>query len=110
MGKWLAEFQENTPEMPIPSTDSTDTSHDLSVLSVPDQAVLEEKAIDPELMGALTREDRWDPELSSQGYVWCLDCKYWDSQICSHIDNPFRKQCAQAPRKCHWYEGETVSA
>jgi len=54
MGKWLAEYQENTLEMPIPCTDSTDTSHDLSVLSVPDQGVLKEKTIDPELMARVS--------------------------------------------------------
>ena len=47
MGRWLAEFQENTSEMPIPSTDKTDTSHDLSVLSVRDRGVLEEKPQNP---------------------------------------------------------------
>ena len=54
MGKWLAEYQENTLEIPIQSTDSTDTSHDLSVLSVPDQGVLKEKAIDPKLMARVS--------------------------------------------------------
>ena len=54
MGKWLAEYQENTLEMPIPSTDSTDTSHDLSVLSVPDQGVLEENTQNPELMACVS--------------------------------------------------------
>jgi hypothetical protein len=46
MGKWLAEFQENTT---IPSTDSTDTSHDLSVLSVCDQGDFKGKTQSPEL-------------------------------------------------------------
>jgi len=31
MGKWLAEYQENTLEMPIQSTDSTVRSCDVSV-------------------------------------------------------------------------------
>jgi len=42
MGRWLAEFQENTLETGIQTTDTTDTSHDLSVLSVPNQGVLTE--------------------------------------------------------------------
>ena len=54
MGKWLAEYQENTLEMPIQSTDSTVRSCDVSVLSVPDQCVLKEKAIDPELMARVS--------------------------------------------------------
>ena len=55
MGKWLAEFQENTPETRIPSTDKTDTSCDLSVLSVPHQGVLEEKSIESELMALVSK-------------------------------------------------------
>ncbi|MCH8976285.1 MAG: hypothetical protein IH909_01530 [Proteobacteria bacterium] len=53
MGKWLAEFQENTLETPINSTDNTDRSSktpDLSVLSVPRQGVLEEKSIETEFL------------------------------------------------------------
>jgi len=42
MGKWLAEYQENTLETGTYTTDSTDTSHDLSVLSVPNRGVLTE--------------------------------------------------------------------
>ena len=56
-----------------------------------------------EILAVLTKEDCWNIELAAEGYVWCSDCKYWDSKACSHPDNPFRKQCAQAPRKCHWY-------
>ena len=54
MGKWLAEYQENTLETGIHTTDSTDTSHDLSVLSVHDQGVLNEKTIDPELIARVS--------------------------------------------------------
>ena len=55
MGKWLAEYQENTLETDIHTTDSTDTSHDLSVLSVPYQGVLTgidniAKGVEPELI------------------------------------------------------------
>jgi len=53
----------------------------------------------PEISG----DDRWNPELAAQGYHWCYDCRYFD-QTCTHPDNPFRKQCPQAPRKCQWYE------
>jgi len=45
MGKWLAEFQENTPETHGSLTDKTDRSCDVSVMSVHDQGVLEEKLI-----------------------------------------------------------------
>jgi len=54
MGKWLAEFQENTLETGIQTTDSTDTSCDLSVLSVRDQGVLKEKTQNPELMARVS--------------------------------------------------------
>jgi len=50
--------------------------------------------------------ERWNPELAAQGYVWCLDCKHFDSVNCKHADNPFHtieKQPA-VPRKCQWYE------
>jgi len=50
MGRWLAEYQENTLETGEHTTDSTDTSCDLSVLSVPNQGVLEENTQNPELM------------------------------------------------------------
>jgi len=49
-------------------------------------------------------DERWSPELADEGYVWCYDCKFWDSKSCSHPDNSFRQQCPQAPRKCYWYE------
>jgi len=64
------------------------------------------KAHKTEIITALS-QDRWNPELAAQGYVWCYDCQYWDKQACSHPDNTFRKQCAQAPRKCHWYLNKT---
>ena len=54
MGKWLAEYQENTLETGIHTTDKTDRSCDVSVLSVHDQGVLKGKAIDPELMALVS--------------------------------------------------------
>lgn len=48
--------------------------------------------------------ERWNPELAKEGYVWCLDCQYFNNVNCNHPDNPFRSQGAQAPRKCHWYD------
>jgi len=57
-----------------------------------------------EILEVLNKADRWNPVLAVEGYVWCLDCKYWNSQTCSHPDNPFKSQCARAPRKCQWYE------
>jgi len=50
MGRWLAEFQENTLETGEYTTDSTDRSHDVSVLSVRDQAVLKENTQNTEFM------------------------------------------------------------
>ena len=47
--------------------------------------------------------ERWNPEYATQGYVWCLNCQHLD-KVCTHSDNPFRKQCIQVPRKCQWYE------
>lgn len=57
-----------------------------------------------EILVALTKEYRWNHELVDQGYVWCMDCQYWNNLACKHIDNPYRKQCAHAPRICKWYE------
>lgn len=48
--------------------------------------------------------ERWNPELDAKGYVWCINCTYWNKQACTHPDNPFRKQCAHAPRKCRWFK------
>jgi len=96
MGRWLAEFQENTLETGNLTTDSTDTSYDLSVLSVPNQGVGNEK---------LETEERWNPELTSEGYVWCLECQHFNGANCNHTDNPFHtvSKCPQAPRKCQWF-------
>ena len=98
MGKWLAEFQENTLETGIQTTDKTDRSCDVTVLSVPNQGFL--TGIDNIAMEIV----RWNPELAEQGYVWCMDCQYWNNLACKHIDNPYRKKCAHAPRICKWYE------
>lgn len=59
-----------------------------------------------EILEALTKGDRWDPELAAEGYVWCLDCQYFNSVNCNHTDNPFHTvtKCPQAPSKCQWYE------
>lgn len=59
-----------------------------------------------EILEVLTKEDRWDPELAAKGYVWCIDCKYFNGASCNHTDNPFHTvtKCPQAPRKCQWYE------
>ena len=70
----------------------------------------------PELLEALStlpndgkskhEAERWNPELATQGYVWCLDCKHFDSVNCNHTDNPFHTVEKQplAPRLCQWYE------
>lgn len=64
-----------------------------------------------EILEVLTKEDRWNPELAKEGYVWCLDCQYFNGVNCDHPDNPFRtvSKCPQAPRKCHWYEQTSIS-
>lgn len=48
--------------------------------------------------------ERWNPELTAKGYVWCLDCQHWCGNACTHTDNPFRNQQPLTPRKCRWYE------
>ena len=52
-------------------------------------------------------DERWDPELATEGYVWCLDCQHFNGVNCDHTDNPFHtvNKWPQAPRKCQWYEG-----
>ena len=57
-----------------------------------------------EILATLTKEYRWNPELASKGYVWCLDCQHWGGNACTHTDNPFRNQQPLTPRKCRWYE------
>ena len=69
MGKWLAEYQENTLDTGIHTTDKTDRSHDVSVLSVHDQGVLKEKAIDPELM-ALVSDACKGLEITPDQFIW----------------------------------------
>jgi len=54
MGKWLAEYQENTLETGIQTSAKTDRSHDMALLAVPDQGVLEEKPQNQELMACLS--------------------------------------------------------
>ena len=58
----------------------------------------------------ISGDDRWNPELASEGYVWCLDCKHFDSVNCNHTDNPFHTvtKCPQAPRKCQWFESSIL--
>jgi len=59
-----------------------------------------------EILKVLTREDRWNPELASEGYVWCLDCQHFNNVNCNHPDNPFRTVEKQPPvaRKCQWFQ------
>ena len=94
-------------------------THDISLVAegeqlkidAPEKALTDEflesaKLHKSEILGVLTKEDRWDPELAAKGYVWCIDCKHFNDANCTHTDNPFRTvtKCPQAPRKCHWYE------
>jgi len=49
--------------------------------------------------------ERWNPELASEGYVWCQDCRLFNGFNCNSNDNPFKtveKQPA-VPRKCQWF-------
>ena len=87
MGKWLEAFKDESEKTGVLPTDNIDTMETMSTLSVDKSGVF----------------DRWNPELAAQDYHWCYDCRYFD-QTCTHPDNPFRKQCPQAPRKCQWYE------
>ena len=58
-----------------------------------------------EILTTLSEPKRWNPELASEGYVWCLDCKHFNGVNCNPSENPFRTvtKCPQAPRKCQWY-------
>ena len=49
--------------------------------------------------------ERWNPELTSDGYVWCLDCQHFNGVNCNHTDNPFHTVEKQplAPRRCQWF-------
>jgi len=67
----------------------------------------------PEIVAALQPGDRWNPELAAEGYVWCLDCRYWAGggvdhpdagPGCTHPDNPYPDKQPLAPRYCQWYE------
>jgi len=60
-----------------------------------------------EILTALYKSERWNPELASEGYVWCLDCQHFNGVNCNHTDNPFHTvtKCPQASRKCQWYVG-----
>ena len=57
-----------------------------------------------EILSVITK--RWNPEMVKEGYIWCLDCQYFNGVNCDHTDNPFHTvtKCPQAPRKCQWYE------
>jgi len=59
---------------------------------------------DAEKLHAISKTGHWNPELASEGYVWCLDCQHWGGTACTHTDNPFRNQQPLTPRKCRWYE------
>jgi hypothetical protein len=61
-----------------------------------------------EILAVLTKEERWNPELAVEGYVWCVDCQHFNGVDCDHIDNPFHTvtKCPQAPRKCQWYKSQ----
>jgi len=61
---------------------------------------------DADKLHTISKLERWNPELASEGYVWCLDCQHFNEVNCDHTDNPFHTiiKCSQAPRKCQWYE------
>ena len=69
-----------------------------------DEFLVSAKQHKSEILEVLTKADRWNPELASEGYVWCLDCQHWGGTACTHTDNPFRNQQPLTPRKCRWFE------
>jgi len=82
------------------------------ILNAPKEVLTDEfldlaKQHKSEILSVIT--ERWNPELASEGFVWCLDCKHFDSVNCNHANNPFRTVLKQplAPRKCQWYEVKT---
>jgi len=60
---------------------------------------------DAEKLHTNSKPERWHPELVTEGYQWCFDCKYWDGQFCKSKDNPYATvdKSPQTPRKCIWY-------
>lgn len=60
-----------------------------------------------ELIETLDQPERWNPELSAQGYQWCFDCIHWNGQ-CTSQDNPYAavEKQPQCPRICKWYEAK----
>ena len=96
MGRWLAAFDDNSQKTVPCSTDNTDNTRVMAVMAVRDMLVSEKNRV--------KTDNRWYPEIATEGYVWCLDCTHWNGQTCVHTDNPFRKQQPLAPRKCQWYQ------
>lgn len=47
-----------------------------------------------EIISALT--ERWNPELSAEGYQWCFDCQHWNAfeRIKTYYD-PDKKKSAK---------------
>jgi len=91
-------------------------THDINLIIRGDQLVIDapkesltNKFIDtakehkPEIIKALM--ERWNPELSAEGYQWCFDCKNWNGKSCTSKDNPYAEveKCPQAARICKWY-------
>lgn len=71
---------------------------------VPAEFVEKAKTHKPEIMQVL--QERWNPELAADGYVWCLDCTHWDGTNCTHKDNPYIEQEPKCPRYCKWYRAK----
>jgi len=71
--------------------------------SLTDEFIERAKVHKQEIIKAL---ERWNPELANQGYVWCMDCKFFNGVNCDHADNPFHTvvKCPQVPRLCQWYK------
>ena len=61
---------------------------------------------DAEKLHTISKPERWNPELASEGYVWCLDCQHFNGVNCNHTGNPFHTVEKQplVPRKCQWFE------
>ena len=74
----------------------------------PDELLDELKKNKQEIIQELSipTDGRWNSDYALQGYVWCLDCKYYNGTNCNQNDNPFKTVLKQplAPRKCQWFD------
>ncbi len=93
---WLAELddKENTLEAPIQSTDKTDRSCDVSVLSVHDQAVLKEKMQNPELIARISKACA-DIDMTPEQFIRVLNSKGKEQIISGELSDSTLKDYAK---------------